>query len=890
MGIRQIDLLQGTLDLLILKSLSTGANHGYGIATRIHQLSDDVLKVEEGSLYPALYRMEEQGLIESEWSVTENNRKAKFYKLTRKGRTAAQAEVDGWLRLSSAVHESASRDRAQGAQSPGRGHLKFRWPFISQKRDREMSDEMAFHIESTTRELVERRHERDRRAVRGAPQVRQRPEAEGSRPRNSGSAGSSRMCCAMRGVMARGLRRSPGFTLAVVLTLALGIGANTAIFSVVDQLLLRPLPYPEGENLVMVYEARESNSHNSVSPANWLDWQRDNRTLERAAAWMGGRSATLTGAGEATRLGMLPVSAEFFPLLRVAPMLGRAISGDDDRPNAPVVAVISHHLWQTRFGGDRNFVGRFIQLNDTPTQVVGVMPPGFRFVFHDIDVWVPLQVDRNAPWRENNSGRFINVVARVKTGTGIATARADMEQVARRLTSLHEFNKNSTARLVPLREELTGQVEASLIVLYIAVGVLLAIACFNIANLLIARAASRRQEIAIRTSLGAARGAIVRQLLVESMLLALAGGTLGVVLARASLDALVAFAPPRLLGVPELTIDARVLLYVAGLSVLTGLAAGLAPSVIVARRSIVQSLHASSSRVTHSPRIRQALVVGQVAMTVVLLCGAGLLVRTVMALNSVNHGFEQRGLLTLQFALPGTRYPIERQVAFQQELLTAIRALPGVDSAGAASSLPVIGAPRAGTRFHRYSTPAVPTSQLSSATIRVVTPGYFHTLRIPVFRGREFTHADDANPTPGFIVNQAFVDRYLPGADPLRESIMVRMQDENPYAPIIGVVGNVGEGSMRAAPRPTIFYSHRQLPLGPTLFVRTDQPVATAHAVTSVIRRMDPNVPSEISARLRRRLPKASLRNASPLSSRARSRSAGCCSRRWASTHCSRSS
>ena len=610
----------------------------------------------------------------------------------------------------------------------------------------------------------------------------------------------------------------------------------------------------------MVYEARNSNSHNSVSPATWLDWQRDTRTLEGVAAWAAGRSAILTGAGEPTRLGVQAVSAEFSPLLRVPPMLGRTINEDDDRPNAPDVVVISHRLWQTRFGGDRSVVGRFIQLNDTPTQVIGVMPPGFRFVYHDTDAWVPLQLDRNAPWRENG-GRFINVVARVKAGTGIATARADMEQVAARLASIHEFNKNSTARLVPLREELTGQVEASLIVLYIAVGVLLAIACFNIANLLIARAASRRQEIAIRTSLGAARGAIVRQLLVESMLLALVGGTLGIALANASLDALVAFAPPALLGGQELTIDARVLLYVAGLSVLTGLVAGLAPSAIVARRSIVESLHATSSRVTHSPRIRQVLVVGQVAMTVVLLCGAALLVRTVIALTGVNHGFEQQGLLTMQVSLPGTRYPIERQVAFQQELLTTIRELPGVDSAGAASGLPVIGAPRAGTRFHRLSTPVVPPTQMSSATIRVVAPGYFQTLRIPVLRGREFTHADDANPAPGFIVNQEFVDRYLPNVDPLRESLMVRMRDENPYAPIIGVVGNVGEGSMRGAPRPTIFYSHSQLPLGPTLFVRTDRPVATAEAVTSVIRRMDPNLVSETSVCSRKRLLRAWRRN-----------------------------
>ena len=718
--------------------------------------------------------------------------------------------------------------------------MKIRWPFISQTRDREMSDEMQFHIESKTRELMDTgMSDADARleARRRFGSVLKQKEA--GHEIKAGRMFEDIMRDAR--FMGRGLRRSPGFTLAVVLTLALCIGANTAIFSIVDQLLLRPLPYPEGDNLVMVYEARSSNSHNSVSPATWLDWQRDNHTLDRVAAWTSGGAAILTGAGEATRLGVQPVSAEFFPLLRVTPLLGRVITEDDDRPNAPDVAVISHHLWQTRFGGDRNVVGRFIQLDDTPTQVAGVMPPGFRFVFHDIDVWVPLQLDRNAPWREAG-GRFINVVARVKQGTALQTARADMEQVARRMASLHEFNKNSTARLVPLREELTGQVEASLVVLYIAVGVLLAIACFNIANLLIARAASRRREIAIRTSLGAERGAIVRQLLVESMLLALAGGTLGILLARSSLDALVAFAPPALLRGQELTIDARVLLYVAGLSVLTGLVAGLAPSVIVARRPIVESLHASSSRVTHSPRIRQLLVVGQVAMTVVLLCGAALLVRTVTALTSVNHGFEQQGLLTMQVSLPGTRYPIERQVAFQRELLTSIRELPGVDSAGAASGLPVIGAPRAGTRFHRYSTPVVPSTQMSSATIRVVTPGYFRTLRIPVLRGREFTDADDANPTPGFIVNQAFVDRYLPNVDPLRESLTVRMRDENPYAPIIGVVGNVGEGSMRAAPRPTIFYSHSQLPLGPTLFVRTDRPVATADAVTSVIRRMDPNL------------------------------------------------
>jgi putative ABC transport system permease protein len=642
--------------------------------------------------------------------------------------------------------------------------------------------------------------------------------------------------------MGRGLLRSPGFTLAVVLTLALGIGANTAIFSIVDQVLLRPLPYPEGDNLVMVYEHANSHAENSVSPANWLDWQRDSRTLEGFATWQT-RSDTLTGAGDATQVRVQAVSREFFPVLRVRPMLGRVISEDDDRPNAPPVAVLTYRLWQNRFGGDQNIVGRVIDLDDVKHQIIGVMPAGFRFVYQDVEVWVAAQLDRTQQWRETD-GRFISVVGRVRGGTSLETARADMDQIGRRLASMYEFNKNTSVVLVPLREVLTGTVETSLLILYLAVGVLLAIACFNIANLLIARAASRRQEIAVRTSLGAGRGAIVRQLLVESLMLALAGGVLGIALARWSLDALAALAPPTLLGVPEIRIDTRVLLYVAGLSVLTGLAAGLAPSFIVARRSVVSSLTTNNSRVTHSPRVRQALVVAQVAMTVVLLCGAGLLVRTVAALNNVSHGFEPHGLVTMRIVLSPTRYPAERSAAFFREALQAIRALPGVEAAAAGTSVPVVAGPRAGTSFHVRSTPVVPRSQMPGATIRVVTPGYFRTLGIPVLRGREFTAEDDANPTPGFVVNETFVNRRLSGLDPLRESLMVRMQKDNPYAPIIGVVGDVSERSVRGEAQPTIYYSHRQLTdAGMTVFVRSKRPAAAADAAVAVIRRLDPNTP-----------------------------------------------
>jgi putative ABC transport system permease protein len=416
-----------------------------------------------------------------------------------------------------------------------------------------------------------------------------------------------------------------------------------------------------------------------------------------------------------------------------------------------------------------------------------------------------------------------------------------MKGIADRLAATHVFNKNTSVTLTPLREELTGQVHASLLILYGAVGVLLSIACFNVANLLLARASSRRREIAIRTSLGAGRLTIVRQLLVESMLLSTLGGALGIALARWSLDALVAFAPADLLRVPELSVDMRVLVYTLGLSVLTGLVVGMVPAVLVVRQSIVSSIRTGGSAVTQAPRVRQMLVVCQVAMTVMLLCGAGLLVRTVIALNRADTGLDRHGVLTMEIGLPAARYPPERRIRFYSQALDALRALPGVESAAAADSLAVIGSPRGGTVFHRRGTPELPLNERPSAVIRVVTPGYFRTLRIPVLRGREFTEADDANPTPGFVVNEAFARKFFADVDPLGVSLSVLMQDENPYAPIIGVVGNVNEGSVRDDAQPTLFYSHRQMSeTAMTLFARTTRPAAIAASAVDSIHRLDP--------------------------------------------------
>jgi putative ABC transport system permease protein len=638
----------------------------------------------------------------------------------------------------------------------------------------------------------------------------------------------------------RGLSRSRGFTLAVILTLGLGIGSNTAIFSVVDQLLLRPLPYPAGEQLVTVYEAGLGGpGHFDVSPANWLEWQRDSRTIQTFAAWRTG-SLTLTGIGEPARLRAQFVSAEFFPLLGVQPWLGRVVAPDDDRPNMPPAAVISYELWQQRLSADRGAIGRTIRLDDRPFQVIGVMPPGFRFIYQDTDLWTAWQLDRQRPWRET-AGRFLQVVGRLRPETTLTAARAEMQVLARQMAAKYVFNKNTTVVLVPLREELTGEVHGSLIALSVAVAVLLAISCFNVANLLLARGAARTREMAIRTSLGAGRGTIVRQWLVESVLLAAAGGALGLLLARWTLSALVAAAPPDLLHVAALSIDRRVLLYAFAVSMATGVLVGLAPAIVLSRRSITSALRGSGRTLTHAPRIRETLLVGQVALTVVLLCGAGLLVRTVLTLNAATHGFDRSSLLTMELEVPGTRYSSDATVAFYREVLARLRALPGVESAAAASSLPVIGSPRGGTAFHRLGTPQLPINDSPSTVVRVVTPRYFHTLRIPVLRGREFTDAD--GPTAGFIVNQAFVHAYLQGIDPLSAALSVWMEDENPHLPVIGVVGDVSEGSVREPARPTVFYNHRRMTeAGMTIFIRSPHPASLPNDARAIVHGIDPNL------------------------------------------------
>ena len=577
----------------------------------------------------------------------------------------------------------------------------FRW----RSRDRDMEREMAFHVDSLARDYA-----RDGLSDVDAQRAARRQFGNLTRLKERGH--DERTMRLVEDVTrdvrhaARGLWRSPGFSLAVILTLALGIGGNTAVFSVVDQLLLRPLPYPDGDQLVIVEESVGANPHADVSPANWLDWQRESRTFRRFAAWRSG-SFTLNGTGEPRRVNAQQVSSEFFPLLGVAPLLGRTISDEDDRPNGPRVAVLSYRTWQNELGGDPRAIGRTVQLDDRAYEIVGVMPPGFRFVQQDVDLWTASQLDRTRPWRETE-GRVIEVVGRLAADATIGTARSEMEGIARRFAAMYTFNRNTSVTVTPLREVLTGQVRTSVLVLFAGVGVMLAIACFNVANMLLARAASRQREIAIRASLGAGRWAIARSVLVESLLLAGAGGALGLGFARWSLDALLAVAPTNMLGVSELFIDRRVLIYAFGVSLATGAIAGLAPTILFARRSMADALRTRGSEAGHAPRVRQALVVVQVAMTVVLLCGAGVLVRTLIGLNRAHLGFDAHDVLTMSVAVSPARYTAERCREFYREAVARVRALPGVETAAAGISLPVIGSPRGGTSFHELGTPERP--------------------------------------------------------------------------------------------------------------------------------------------------------------------------------------
>lgn len=610
------------------------------------------------------------------------------------------------------------------------------------------------------------------------------------------------------------LIKNPAFTLTAVLTLALGIGATTAIFSVVNASLLRQLPFREPQNLVWVWCTRTDRGKAPFSIADFEDYREQNKTLEEMAAlavW----NPNLTGSGSAERFQGTRISGDFFRMMGVDAFIGRTLQPEDDRPGAPPVVVLSFGLWQERFGGDRALIGRTLDLNEENYMVVGVLPREFLFPVKDTQLAVALGPSTD-PRRQDRGDHFLRVVARLKQGAQPPEAESDLRAIA--LTLQQQYpksnSKNVGARVVPLQQELLGNFRLALLMILGAVGFVLLITCFNIANLLLVRAAARQREIAIRAALGGSRVRLVRQLLSESALLALCGGILGLLLAWRGLPLLVAFSPADLPQAHEATVDRHVLAFALGVSLLAAIVFGLAPALAAAKLNLSEKLAGGRQGITESwrhNRLRSLLVVSEVALSLALLVGAGLLLRSFLRLQRVDPGFDSTNVLTLRLSVPKARYPSgESMSEFYHKLKPRLESLPGVQSVGVTSILPLSGL-WAASDFTVVGRPPATAAEVPSAQYRAISPGYLRAMRIPLLKGREFTDADRRGSQRVAIVSQALAHRFLSDEDPLSAQLNVDMGAAQSVQ-VVGVIGNVKHLSFEEEPTPDIYVPLDQIP------------------------------------------------------------------------------
>jgi len=648
--------------------------------------------------------------------------------------------------------------------------------------------------------------------------------------------------------------RSPGFTTIAILTLALGIGANTAIFTLVNAVLIERLPFHNPERLVAIWEesARRPGRHNTVGPANYIRWRERSASFSEMSAFIDGRSV-LTGIGDPIEVTHQLSIGPLLSVLGVQPLYGRTFSEAELSDDSLSATVLSYAFWTRQFGADSSIVGRSIMLNGTPTLVVGVMPPDVRLLFKSnsqvakpTDLWrnVALPASARTP-----RGRSISVVARLKPGVTIEQANAEMKTIAAGLSSeFPDFDTGWTANVIPLRDELAGELRPALTVLAGAVAFVLLIACANVANLLLARGAVRQREVAIRAALGAPRGRVVRQLLTEALMLGITGGIAGLFVARWSLDLLVAISPVDLSQLGHVTLSDTVLAFTVAVSLITAVICGLAPALEGARSDVQDALKDGarpiSGGVRHR-RLRQTFVVAEIALAVVLLVGAGLMLRTFASLRAVDTGLETHGILTARVALPGRKYDTPaKTMVFYRDALARLRAVPGVGSAGMISYLPFAGL-GAATNFTIVGQPPPPRGEGFVTEVSVVDNGYFETLRIPTVRGRLFTPQEMTQRADVVVINQALAARYFAGRDPVGQRVVINMTDPNVPTEIIGVVANSKSTSVRADSRPAAYWPHPQLPyLAMTFAVRTDaDPIALASIVEREIHAVDRDQP-----------------------------------------------
>src|SRR5215813_7761364 len=562
---------------------------------------------------------------------------------------------------------------------------------------------------------------------------------------------------------ARMLLKNPGFTLIAVLTLALGIGANTAIFSVVNRVLLFRLPYKDAGRLVMVWGAnpQQGATIDLVSPTDLADWRAQNTVFEDLAA-TNDAPYNLTGMGEPESLFGYSLAANFFQVTGLQPALGRTFTPEEDRAGAPGVVILSHRLWQRRFGSDRNVVGRSVNLNGAPHTIIGVMPAGFQHPQRS-ELWTPLRLNSlNANQANDRSFRYLRVVGRLKPGVTLERAQMEMSRIARRLAEQHpDTNAGQGVKIVSLQEQYAGDIKPTLLALLGAVGFTLLIACANVANLSLARAAARQKEIAVRTALGARRGRIVRQLLTESVLLALIGGALGLLLTLWSANLLVSLFPNNVanLNIPvveEIPIDGRVLGFSLLISLLTGVIFGLAPAWQASKQDLSQALKESGANTTagmSGRRMRGLLVVSEMALAVLLLVGAGLMIKSFWRLLQGDLGLNPKNVLTMEVMLPPQKYgDWGQRRAFLQDVMRRVENLPGVESAGATNFLPLTGFWDIAS-FSIEGRPAPRPNEEPSADNRMVTEQYFRAMGIRLLRGREFDERDHEGASPVVIIN-----------------------------------------------------------------------------------------------------------------------------------------
>jgi putative ABC transport system permease protein len=642
----------------------------------------------------------------------------------------------------------------------------------------------------------------------------------------------------------RSLLKAPGFAAVAILTIALGIGANTAIFTIVNALLMRPLPYASPERLVMVWQdlrARGGPADEWATPGNFVDWKAERGVFENLAAISGWRP-TLTGAGEPEALPGEQVSHEYFAVLGINPALGRDFAPEDDVPNARRVAILSHELWMRRFGGDRSAVGRVVTLSGEPHEIVGVLPPRFRPIVNSTgEIWRPLRLNRANPSR---GAIFLRVVARIPPGLSLDRAQAGATQLAKRLEAVYpQHNEKTNFDLQPLHDSVTGQIKPGLLALLAGVAFVLLIACANIANLLMARGSGRGRELAVRAAIGAGRARIVRQLLTESVLLAAAGGVAGLLVGVWSVDALVALAPANAPRLNEIRLDAAVFAFATLITLVTGLLFGLAPAAQHSRVDITHALKdgGRGSAGTGGRTLRRSLIAVEVALALVLLTGGVLLIQTFVKLQAADLGFRTEGVLIGSVAPPRVTYQKpERYIALYDQLLEKLSAIPGVQQA-AITSIPPLSAGDNDTGITIEGRPA-PTLQSETPVTwyRSVSAGYFDLIGMRLVRGHGFTPHD---PAPAVVVNETMVKKYFAAEDPLGRRIKIGgAKDE--WFTIVGVVADAKVQGARLPARVETFVPYWHLTEGGTVVVlRGNNPESFAAPLRQAVASLDRDIP-----------------------------------------------